>query len=125
MLRSLAVLLICQLIGEAIARGFELPLPGPVIGLMLLVIVLLALAQRGRVDPATIDASPLGNLSNGLLANLGVLFVPAGVGVIQQLGLLDQYGLAILAALLISTVLTLIVTVWVFVWATRLFSRAD
>lgn len=125
MLRSLALLLLCQLIGETIARIFALPMPGPVVGLVLLVAALLALARCGRIDAATIDATPLGSLANTLLAALGVLFVPAGVGVIQHLGMLGQHGIALLVALLVSTVLTLIVTVWVFVGASRYFGRQD
>jgi len=49
--------------------------------------------------------------------------VPAGVGAIQELGLLSKYGAALAAALLVSTVLTLVVTVWVFVGVSRLTER--
>lgn len=55
-----------------------------------------------------------GRVAEGLLANLGVLFVPAGVGIIQHLDLVRAFGFPILAALFLSTVVTLIVTVWVF-----------
>ena len=54
---------------------------------------------------------------------LGILFVPAGVGVIQNLGLLREYGAALAAALVVSTFLTLTVTVWVFVGVSRLMER--
>jgi len=125
MLRSLALLLVCQLAGETIARVLALPLPGPVVGLVLLVVILLISARRGGIDAETIDKTPLGSLSNTLLAALGVLFVPAGVGVIQHLDMLGQHGIALFAALLVSTVLTLIVTVWVFVGASRLFGGEE
>jgi holin-like protein len=123
MLRAFGILLACQLAGEVIARGLALPLPGPVVGLIMLVVFLLV-AERGHlVDSATVDETWLGRVSNGLLAALGVLFVPAGVGVIQQLGLLREEGLALFAALIVSTVLTLIVTVWVFVAVSRAIDR--
>ncbi|GLR97023.1 tetrahydromethanopterin S-methyltransferase subunit G [Bradyrhizobium liaoningense] len=42
MLASLGLILLCQLIGEAVVRGLGLPLPGPVLGLLLLLVLLLA-----------------------------------------------------------------------------------
>jgi holin-like protein len=123
MLRALAILLVCQLVGETITRGLMLPLPGPVLGLVLLVMLLFLVERRHLVASATIDETSLGKLSNGLIAILGILFVPAGVGVIQQLGPLAQYGMALATALLVSTVLTLVVTVWVFVLVSRLVER--
>jgi holin-like protein len=124
MLRALAVLLVCQLVGEVITRGLMLPLPGPVLGLVLLVVLLFVVERRHLVSSATIDETSLGKLSNGLVAILGILFVPAGVGVIQELGPLTRYGAALAAALVVSTVLTLVVTVWVFVLVSRLVERS-
>jgi len=123
MLRAFGILLACQLAGETIARALALPLPGPVIGLVILVMLLFAVERRHLVDTSTVDGTSLGKVSNGLLAVLGVLFVPAGVGVIQNLGLLREYGAALAAALVVSTLLTLTVTVWVFVGVSRLIER--
>jgi putative effector of murein hydrolase LrgA (UPF0299 family) len=123
MLRAFAILLSCQLAGEMITRALVLPLPGPVIGLIILVMLLFAVERRHLVDTSTVDGTSLGKVSNGLLAVLGVLFVPAGVGVIQNLDLLSQYGAALAAALIVSTLLTLTVTVWVFVGVSRLVER--
>src|SRR5580698_6114398 len=125
MLRAFAILLTCQLVGEAITRSLELPLPGPVLGLVILVAILFAGERWRLVDSSTIDETSLGTVSNGLIATLGILFVPAGVGVIQEGGLLGTYGVALAAALLVSTVLTLVVTVWVFVGVSRLTERQD
>ncbi len=123
MLKAFGVLLACQLAGETMARSLALPMPGPVIGLVILLLLLFAVERRHLVEAATVDETPLGKLSNGLLAVLGVLFVPAGVGVIQNLDLLGQYGAALFATLLVSTVLTLVVTVWVFVGVSKLVER--
>lgn len=101
MLPAIAALLVCQLIGEVIARALGLPLPGPVIGMALL---LLVLVLRKEEPPA------LGQTCDGLLQHLSLLFVPAGVGVLVYLGLIADQWFAIVAALLGSTVLGLVVT---------------
>jgi putative effector of murein hydrolase LrgA (UPF0299 family) len=123
MLRAFAILLACQLAGETMTRALGLPLPGPVLGLVILVMLLFAVERRHLVDSTTVDETSLGKVANGLLAVLGILFVPAGVGVVQDLGLLREYGAALAAALVASTFLTLTVTVWVFVGVSRLMER--
>jgi holin-like protein len=123
MLRAFAILLACQLAGETMTRALGLPLPGPVLGLVILVMLLFAVERCHLVDSSTVDETSLGKVANGLLAVLGILFVPAGVGVIQNLGLLREYGAALAAALVVSTLLTLTVTVWVFVAVSRLMDR--
>ena len=123
MLRAFGILLACQLAGETAARALAVPMPGPVIGLVLLVMLLFAVERRHLVDSSTVDGTWLGKVSNGLLAMLGILFVPAGVGVIQNLHLLREYGGALAVTLVVSTTLTLVVTVWVFVGVSRLIER--
>jgi len=125
MLKSLATLLVCQLMGEAVTRALALPLPGPVLGLLILLAALFTARRLRRVDASTVDATPLGTVSNSLLAVLGVLFVPAGVGVIEHLHLLGQQGPALFVTLLVSTALTIMVTVWVFIAMSRLVARGD
>jgi holin-like protein len=61
--------------------------------------------------------------SRVLLANLSLMFVPAGVGVVQKLDLVAEHGVAIAAVLAISVVLTLLVTVATFLIASRLLAR--
>jgi holin-like protein len=105
---SFLVLVGCQLIGEVLRRAVHLPLPGPVIGMLLLATVL-AIAgsdQEGDVE----ETSQLAQTANALIANMGLLFVPAGVGVIVEFGVLRQNWLPILAGLLLSTILGLVVT---------------
>ena len=119
MLRAFAVLLVCQLAGEVVGRALALPIPGPVLGLVLLAAGLGLASRHGWVTPAEIESTALGRTASGLLAVLGILFVPAGVGIIQPFGLLGQYGLALLLALVISTAVTLVVTVYVFLGVSR------
>jgi holin-like protein len=120
MIRGFFILLAFQLVGEVAARGLALPAPGPVIGLALLVIAL-SLYQRWRpLDEDALAESDVGKAARGLLAALPLLFVPAGVGVVQYLGLLREQGLALAVALVVSTVATLLVTVGVFLLVKRL-----
>jgi putative effector of murein hydrolase LrgA (UPF0299 family) len=92
-----------------------LPIPGPVLGLVLLA----ALLAIRRVNPGELDSTALGRTAAGLLGVLGILFVPAGVGVIQQFGLLREHGLALGLALIGSTILTMLVTVATFLAVAR------
>lgn len=100
-LKFLTVLLVCQLLGEVISRAASLPVPGAVIGMALL---FTGLIIRGAV-PDGLQAT-----ADGLLAHLGLLFVPAGVGVMVYVPrIADEYP-AIVAALIGSTVLAIAIT---------------
>lgn len=92
-LRGLAWLLALQSIGELLARGLALPFPGPVIGMLLLLIALRVPAVR----------EPVADCANFLLSHLSLLFVPVGVGVMTHLGLLGQYGVRMLVVMVLST----------------------
>ncbi|MFB9263595.1 CidA/LrgA family protein [Bradyrhizobium erythrophlei] len=125
MIASLSLILLCQLIGEVAVRGLGVPVPGPVVGLMLLLLLLL-----GRDRFPALAQGPLANdgvegASRGMLANLSLLFVPAGVGVVQKLDLLAEHGIAIVAILAVSVVITLLVTVGTFVVASRFLTREE
>jgi putative effector of murein hydrolase LrgA (UPF0299 family) len=105
MLLAFAILLVAQLLGEAIVRVLELPLPGPVVGMIILFGLVLA---RIRF-PAEI-----GDTADGMLKHLSLLFVPAGVGVVQHLERLGADGLQLIAVVMLTTVITLTVTALVF-----------
>lgn len=105
MIQALTLLFFCQLAGEVFVRGLGITFPGPVLGMGLLFAIVLV---RGRSGPA------LDGVADGLLRNLSLLFVPAAVGVVQQAGLIAANWLAIAAALIVSTLLTLVVTVLTF-----------
>ncbi|MFP1633572.1 CidA/LrgA family protein [Zhengella sp. ZM62] len=107
---ALAILLICQLAGEAVIAALrlrhpEFGFPGPVLGMGLL---FLWLVWRGGPDE-NLDAT-----AGVILRNLSLLFVPAAVGIIQYGDVMTRYGVVLLLALVVSTVLTLLVTVGVF-----------
>ncbi len=105
MLNALTALFLCQLAGEVVVRALDIAFPGPVLGMGLLFVGVLAFGRSG----AALDA-----VADTLLRNLSLLFVPAAVGVVQQAGLIAANWVAISTALVVSTVLTLIVTVYTF-----------
>ena len=119
MIRALALLLTCQLAGEILTRALGLAVPGPVIGLALLAVLAIVHARIMGAEISAIEKTDLGVTASALLGSLGLLFVPAGVGIVQQLPLIGAHALAIFVALLVSTVLTLIVTVYVFIFVKR------
>jgi holin-like protein len=101
MLEQIARVLCWLCVGEIAARSGLLPLPAPVTGLILLYA---DLAVRGKLP------EELGVLADRLLQLLGMLFVPAGVGVIAHLHVLKSEALPILAAIIGGTAITLFVT---------------
>jgi holin-like protein len=123
MIASLSLILLCQLVGEVVMREIGAPVPGPVIGLMLLLLLLLARDRFPLLARGPLQGGGVENASRGLLANLSLLFVPAGVGVVQKLDLLADRGVAILFVLAASVVVTLLVTVATFVVISRLVRR--
>jgi holin-like protein len=123
MIASLSLILLCQLAGEVIVRGFALPMPGPVVGLVLLLGLLLARDRFAMLARGPLQQSGVETVSKNMLEHLSLLFVPAGVGVVQKLDLIAEHGLAVVAVLAISVVVTLLVTVATFLFASRLMAR--
>jgi holin-like protein len=123
MIASLSLILLCQLIGEVLVRGLSLPMPGPVIGLVLLLLLLLARDRFALLARGPLQGEGVEQASRGMLANLSLLFVPAGVGVVQKLDLLAEHGIAIIVVLAISVVVTLLTTVATFLAVSRLMAR--
>ncbi len=99
-LRGFAWLLVLQSAGELLAHALRLPFPGPVVGLVLLLAALNFETVR----------TPVAACADFLLAHLSLLFVPVGVGVMTHLGLIGEYGLRMLAVIVLSTWIGLAVT---------------
>jgi holin-like protein len=99
-LRGMAWLLALQSLGELLSRGLSLPFPGPVVGMLLLVMALRLHAVR----------TPVAACADFLLSHLSLLFVPVGVGVMTHLGVVSQYGGRMLAVIVLSTLVGLAVT---------------
>jgi putative effector of murein hydrolase LrgA (UPF0299 family) len=116
MLAALTALLVCQLAGEAIVRAAALPVPGPVVGMILLFALMLARAPLPK---------DTGDTAEGLLKHLSLLFVPAGVGVVQHVTMLGSAGLQLMAVVVLGTVIALAVTALTFAGVARLMGSDD
>ena len=101
MLEALTLILSCQLVGEIIVLVSGLPVPGPVLGMVLL---LAWLTLRGGVSDR------VGQTADTLLSHLSLLFIPAGVGVLVHWERVKDQWAAIAAALVLGTLITLAVT---------------
>jgi holin-like protein len=114
MLHAMLLLIGLQLLGDMLAASASVPVPGMVIGLVLLLGVLWL---RGRLLEAK-DPIPgaLENMAKGLHEHLGLLFVPAGAGIIAHTEDLAANGIGLIAAVLFSTAVTMAVTALVVGW---------
>ncbi len=110
MLFFFIILLSCQLTGEIIVIATGLPLPGPVVGMALL---LAGLLIKGRI-PRGLD-----RMGDALLSHLSLLYVPAGVGVMLHARLISAELLPIATSIVLSTVLTIAVTALLMQWLAR------
>lgn len=105
MVKGFIVLIGLLLLGNTLSDGLSLPVPGSVIGMLLLFIGLVVMKSVPQ---------DLGKVADGLVAHIGLLFVPAGAGISLYLGMIADNWLVIVLASLSSTVLTLIFTALVF-----------
>lgn len=115
MLPGLLALLACQLVGEIAVRLTGLPIPGPVIGMLVFLVVLQL--RRPAAD------HPLSTVPNKLLSHLQLLFVPAGVGIVVYLAEIRDNALPIAVGLWGSWLLGLVVTGWVVTLLLRVGRR--
>jgi holin-like protein len=109
MIDGLVQIFLWQGIGELVSRFLFPSIPGPVIGLILLVAFL---SIKGEVNPS------LGMVADAFRQHLALLFVPASVGVILFLPELKTHALAVSVALIVSVILAISVTALVL----KLFS---
>ena len=115
------VLILCQLAGEALIGMLRLAapglaLPGPVLGMILLLVLLLLRRPEARA---------VMSVANGLLGILSLLFVPSAVGIMQHAELIRTWGFQLLVAVIASTLLTLVVTVFAFLAMERMMARTS
>lgn len=105
MLRGLIYLILLQITGDTIAHLFSLPIPGAVIGMVLLLFILIA---KGGIS------EPLLQTSQTLFPLLPLLLIPASVGVVAYLDLLEKEWIGIIAALVLSLVASFLITPFIF-----------
>jgi len=113
-LNGITLLLIYQLAGETSVLLLRIPVPGPVLGMVML---FLTLAFRGK-SSASLDSA-----SSALLSHLSLLFVPAGVGMIVHFDRIIHEWLPISVALVLSTVITMAASAIIMLASSRLLSK--
>ncbi|WP_449288129.1 CidA/LrgA family protein [Marinobacter salarius] len=113
-LNGITLLLVYQLVGEVTVRLLSLPIPGPVLGMVMLFLTLMV---RGYTP------EPLENASSALLSHLSLLFVPAGVGMMSHFGRIADEWLPITLALFLSTIITMVATAGIMQITSRWFTR--
>ena len=109
MLTGFLILMTFELLGESLQAAFHLPVPGPVLGMFLLALVLVA-AEKSTVPAVTAMLEKLRPLSQSLLSWMGLFFVPVGSGLLAERDLLARAWLPILAAVTGSTVISILTT---------------
>jgi putative effector of murein hydrolase LrgA (UPF0299 family) len=109
MIQGLLQLLLFQALGELLSHFVLSTIPGPVIGLVLLLVFL---HGRGHV-PAAMD-----KVGQDILQHLGLLFIPASVGVVLYWPLLREFAGAVALALVLSVLATIAVTAGLLKWLT-------
>ena len=113
MLSAIALILAFQVIGEVISRWSGIPVPGPVIGMILMLLAFFVKDDLiGRIRPTGV-----------LLSNLSLLFVPAGVGVMRYTDLFLREGLAIGIVLVLSTLIAMLVTAYTIIFVEKLVHK--
>lgn len=100
MIQGFLILLVCQLVGELIVTAASVPIPGSVVGMVLL---LVGLIVRGEVPEG------LRVTAEGLLKVLPLLLVPAGVGLMNYFGVLSDFWLELMVSLFVSTLITMFI----------------
>lgn len=116
MIPALTILLCLQLVGEIASRGLSLPLPGPVVGLVLLVVICV-------IRPSVADR--LRAVTQTILGHLSLFFVPAGVGVIAHFSTIAEHGIGLGLALAVSTILAIAAAAVTFSTVARLIGSND
>lgn len=107
MFYTLAVLLLFQCVGELIALALTLSIPGSVIGMVLLFFALL-------VSPRLMEK--VEESSHHILKHMSLFFIPAGVGIMVSAAGVMQHWLAVVIAIIASTLLTLAITALSMRW---------
>ncbi len=111
-LRQLALLLLFVFLGDFLNRGLGIPLPSNILGLILLLVALLT----GLVKLEQVES-----VGQFILSHMTVLFVPAGVGLLAILGVIQGNWLILVLIALVTTILVLALTGWI---VQKLRSRA-
>lgn len=111
-LKSIFFIFLFQLVGEVVQKLFQLTVPGPVIGLVLLIVFLLLCDRiQGRLLKSEFEEQLI-KTSESILSYLPLLFVPIGVGVVLHISLLEKELFEVMVLLFVGTLSTIGFTAW-------------
>lgn len=99
--RESIIILGIYLIGELISKGFSLPLPGNILGMIILLILLCS---------KIVKIENVETISDFFLSHLAFFFIPAGVGLISSFPSLKNSLIPILLICIITTAIVIVVT---------------
>ncbi len=105
MLRQCAIIFGCLAVAEFFVHLFDINFPAPLIGMLLLTVLL---------KVKIIKLEWVKGFADFLIANMGLFFVPPGVALMLYLDIIEAQLLPIVAATIISTLLVLVSTGWVY-----------
>ena len=113
-LKQLMIILGAYLLGVAIQFIFNLPIPGTVLGLIILFLGL----YSGIIKVEMIE-----DMCEILISHMSFLFVPAGVGLITSFNLLSENIVALSLIILISTIIVWLITAYVVKFLRKVCSK--
>ncbi|MFI3248716.1 MAG: CidA/LrgA family protein [Rikenellaceae bacterium] len=103
-LKGITIIVIIYLLGEVLSRIIGGFIPGNVLGML----ILFGLLQHGAVKEEDIKG-----MCNFVLSNMMLLFIPVTAGIVISYKMIAHDWIAVIATLLISTILVLIVVGYV------------
>ncbi|WP_151734895.1 CidA/LrgA family protein [Paenibacillus tengchongensis] len=107
---QVGVLYLFFLAGEFLQKQLQLPIPGSIVGLLLLFVLLLL-----KIVPVKMIEEG----SSFILAYLPMFFIPATAGIMNHLDIFSGKGLLLIGILVISSVITMAVTAHSSQWIAR------
>ncbi|MFT5420036.1 MAG: holin-like protein [Candidatus Endobugula sp.] len=113
-LNGLTLLLVYQLLGEVLSRLLQIPIPGPVLGMLLLFFSLFFFKKTKKI---------IGKSSSAILSHLSLLFIPAGVGLMTHFGRLEKEWLPISIAIFLGAIISFVVTAWLMQLTIRVMNK--
>lgn len=102
--KQLGLVLLINFAGECISRLSGIPVPGSIIGMVILLVLL---------KTKVIRVEQVAELTDFLLANINFFFIPVGVGIMVSYKYLEGHYLAGISLILITTIVVMVVSGWV------------
>lgn len=99
--RQLIIIIGIYFICEALSKGLSLPIPGNILGMILLLVLL---------STKTIKLDQVEEVSNFFLSHLSFFFIPAGVGLLASFDIVKASFIEIVLICILTTVITIVVT---------------